>query len=115
MRSCFLLYYPMTRNKYELAEMVEDLLNRNLEARRRRLWAERLMRGGRIRDVGKNEVDIDPAAFKIISSQVSEDGDTIIEWEAVGFIKSSLPFRGPSTVKRSGTLVIPRNGEPELL
>jgi len=106
---------PMTRNKYELAILVEGLLNKKLEAKRRNLWADSLLRGGRIRDVGKDEVGIDPSAFTIVSTSTSENGDTIIEWEATGFVKSSLPFRGPSTVKRSGTLLIRRNGEPELL
>ena len=106
---------PMTRNKYELATLVEELLNRKLEAKRRALWADRLQRGGRIRDVGKNEVAIDPSAFKILSRSTSENGDVLIEWEATGFIKSSLPFRGPNTVKRSGTLIIRRDGDPEIL
>lgn len=105
----------MKHNKYELAEMVEELLNRELEARRRKLWADSLLRGGRIRDVGKDEVDIDPSAFKIISRSTSESGDIFIEWEATGFVKSSLPFRGPNTVKRTGTLIIRSNGESELL
>ncbi len=105
----------MTHNKYELASLVEDLLNRKLEAERRRLWADRLSRGGRIRDVGKNEVGIDPHAFKVVSRSTSENGDVVIEWEATGFIKSSLPLIGSATVQRSGTLVIRSDGEPELL
>ncbi|MFW9907253.1 MAG: hypothetical protein ACFFEF_01650 [Candidatus Thorarchaeota archaeon] len=105
----------MKLNKFELANLVEKLLNQKLETERRRLWADSVLRGGRIRDVGKDEVGIDPSAFKVVSKTTSENGDMFIEWEATGFVKSSIPFSRPTTLKRTGVLIIRENGHAELL
>lgn len=105
----------MNKSKYEIAMMVKELLELELEAKRRSMWVSRLRSGWRSNVVTQDTIDIDPSGFKILSKHTKENGDTVIEWEAEGHVKSSFVVSRLDTIRRSGTLVIKANGEAELL
>ncbi|MFW9918117.1 MAG: hypothetical protein ACFFED_00800 [Candidatus Thorarchaeota archaeon] len=105
----------MKKSKYEIAMLVKELLELKLEEERRRRWTDRLRFGGRANIINQDTIEIDPSGFKILSQSKNTDGDTLIEWEAEGHVKSSLVVSRMDTVRRSGTLVIKSNGEAELL
>ena len=105
----------MTKSKYEIAMLVKELLELQVEEQRRRSWTDKLRFGGRPNIVSHDNVDIDPSGFKILSRTTNKDGDTLIEWEAIGHVKSSLYVSRLDTVRRSGTLLIKANGDAELL
>ncbi len=105
----------MNKSKYEIAMLVKELLELRLEAERRRKWAEKLRFGGRVKVVRHDAVDIDPSGFKILSQTTHPNGDILIEWEAVGHIKSSFVVNRLDTIRRSGTLLLKANGDAELL
>ncbi len=105
----------MKKSKYEIAMLVQELLELQIEEQRRRRWTDKLRYGGRPNIVTHDSVDIDPSGFRIISQTKNQDGDTLIEWEAEGHVKSSLIVSRMDTVRRSGTLIIRSNGDAELL
>lgn len=105
----------MKRNKYELAMLVQDLLETEMESKRRQLTIGTLRSGGRIGAVYQDEVRINPSEFKVVSEAKNEHGDTVIEWEATSYIRSSRILSGLATVRRSGTLLIKSNGKAELV
>ncbi len=105
----------MTKSKYEIAMLVKELLELKLEEERRRKWTDRLRFGGRANIINHDTVEIDPSGFKILSQSKNTNGDTLIEWEAIGHVKSSLYVSRLDPVRRSGTLLIKSNGDAELL
>lgn len=105
----------MNRSKYEIAMLVKELLELKIEEQRRRRWTDRLRFGGRPNVVTHDTVDIDPSGFKILSQTKNTNGDTLIEWEAIGHVKSSFIVSNLDTIRRSGTLIIRSNGDAELL
>ena len=69
----------------ELAKLVQDLLNKEAQERKKKLWEERKKSDDFIKDVHEAYIGIDPDSFKIISTQQLENGDTIITYRASGF------------------------------
>jgi hypothetical protein len=96
------------RNKHELAALVEELLRLKAEARKRKLLAER-------GDVHEADISINPSEFKIVSESTTDDGNTLIEWQAVEYVLTEFTVSEPYRFERSGKLLIKQNGEAELL
>ncbi len=105
----------MKRNRYELAILVQELLDTEIESQRRQLTINKLRSGRRIGVSYQSEVRIDPSDFKVVSETKNEHGDTVIEWEATSYIRSSRVLSGLATVRRSGILLIKSNGKAELV
>jgi hypothetical protein len=105
----------MTRDKYEIAMLVQELLETEMESQRRQLSIDKIRSGGRVGTMYQDEVRINPSEFKVVSETKNEHGDTIIEWEATSYIRSSRILSGLTTVQRSGTLLIKSNGRAELV
>ena len=98
-----------------IAMLVKELLEMKIEANRRQMWTSKLRFGGRANVVHQDMIEIDPSSFKILSREEHTNGDTTIEWEAVGHVKTSYYVSRLEPIRRSGTLLIKANGEAELL
>lgn len=72
----------------ELAKMVGDLLRKRAEEERKR----RVEEG---EDVHESDTGIDPESFKVVSESQTEDGDTIIEFEAVKWVATEFTIDVP--------------------
>ena len=98
----------MTRNRDELAELVQHLLVKKAKERRKAILEKR-------GDVHEADISIDPSTFKILSETETESGDTIIEWEAVEYVLTEFTVSEPYRFERSGKLILKTDGSSDLL
>jgi hypothetical protein len=99
----------------EIAQLVQDLLNKEAQERKKKLWEERAKSDDFIKDVHEAYISIDPDSFKIISKKQLENGDTIIEWEAIEYVETEFTADEPYKFEKSGILVITEKGNISLL
>ncbi|MHA2424041.1 MAG: hypothetical protein ACXAEF_04590 [Candidatus Thorarchaeota archaeon] len=98
----------MNRSTHELAAIVEELLRLKAEARRRKILAER-------GDIHEADISLDPSTFKVVSKSTTDDGDTLIEWQAVEYVLTEFTISEPYRFEKSGRLLLKKNGAAELL
>ena len=98
----------------ELAKLVQDLLNKEAQERKKKLCEERKKSDDFIKDVHEAYIGIDPDSFKIISTQQLENGDTIIEWEATEYVETEFTVDEPYKFEKKGKLIITSSGESRL-
>lgn len=109
------LKLEMEMTNEELAKLIQDLLNIEAEERKKKLWEERKKSEDFIKDVHEAFIVIDPDSFKIISTQQLENGDTILEWEAIEYVETEFTVDEPYKFEKKGKLIITSNGESRLL
>ena len=105
----------MNLTNEELAKLVQDLLNKEAEERKKKLWEERKKSDDFIKDVHEAYIGIDPDSFRIISTQQLESGDTIIEWEATEYVETEFTVDEPYRFEKTGKLLITSEGESKLV
>ncbi|MFX1520556.1 MAG: hypothetical protein ACFFCD_11615 [Promethearchaeota archaeon] len=99
----------MKFTKEKLAKMVGDLLRKRAEEERKRRLEEEE------EDVHESDTGIDPESFKVVSDSQTEDGDTIIEFEAVQWVATEFTIDVPYQFNVKGKLLIKKDGKAELI
>lgn len=98
----------MTQNREKLAELVQQLLVKKAEERRKAILEER-------GDVHEAEISIDRSTFRILSEAKTESGDTIIKWKATEYVLTEFTVSEPYRFERAGELLLKHDGSAELL
>lgn len=98
----------------EIAKIVEDLLNKRAQERKKELLRKRQEEGGFIVDVHEAEIGIDPDNFEIISQHENDDGSILIEWKATEYVLTEFTVDEPHQFIRRGKLLI-RDDKYELV
>jgi len=96
----------MARNRDELAKLVQQLIDEKVKERRGELEEQG--------DFHESMVGFDLSTFRIISETKTENDDTVIKWEAVDYILTEFTVDEPHQIKRTGTLILKKDGASEL-
>ncbi len=100
--------YGMTQTRDELAKLVQQLIDEKIKERRKELLEEE-------GDVHEAMSDIDSSTFNILSETKTEDGDTVIKWEAVEYVTTEFTVDEPHRLERKGTLILKKDGSSDLV
>jgi hypothetical protein len=66
-------------------------------------------------DVHEAMIGMDASTFKILSETKTEEGDTVIKWEAMDYITTEFTVDEPHEIKRTGTLILKKDGSSNLV
>jgi len=99
----------------ELALIVERLLKKRAEEERKRRWKEVMESDQFIKDVQESDTGISSNSLKVISENQTENGDMIIEFEAIQWLETEFTINAPHQFEVKGKLLLRKDGEAEFL
>ncbi|MDF1537637.1 MAG: hypothetical protein P1Q69_01880 [Candidatus Thorarchaeota archaeon] len=105
----------MKHDAKELAKLVEKLLNERAQKRKRELLKKRMESDDFINDVHEAEIGIDPNEFDILSETTTEEGEVILEWNAIEYVLTEFTVDEPYQFHKTGKVLLKKNGNAELL
>ena len=99
----------------ELAGLIERLLNEQAQERKKELVKKMMESDDFIKDIHEADIGIDPNELEILSETTTEEGDVIVEWNAIEYVLTEFTVDEPHKFEKRGKIILKKNGEAELL